>query len=80
MLVVANKNINRNVTATVKVPTMKATQELKNLLPAYGKQSKYQAGDGELKVDLAPSRVHVFEIDTPNIEQACEGRVYKQNL
>ena len=80
LLVVANKNINRNVTATVKVPTMKATQELKNLLPAYGKQSKYQAGDGELKVDLAPSRVHVFEIDTPNIEQACEGRVYKQNL
>ncbi len=80
LLVVGNKNINRNVTATVKVPTMKATQELKNLLPAYGKQSKYQAGEGELRVDLAPSRIHVFEIDTPDIEKASTGHVYKQNL
>lgn len=80
LLVVGNKNINRNVTATVKVPTMKATQELKNLLPAYGKQSKYQAAEGELRVDLAPSRIHVFEIDTPDIEKASTGHVYKQNL
>lgn len=80
LLVVGNKNINRNVTATVKVPTMKATQELKNLLPAYGKQSKYQAGESELRVDLAPSRIHVFEIDTPDIEKASTGHVYKQNL
>lgn len=80
LLVVGNKNINRNVTATVKVPTMKATQELKNLLPAYGKQSKYQASEGELRVDLAPSRIHVFEIDTPDIEKASAGHVYKQNL
>jgi len=79
LLVIGNKNINRNVTATVKVPTMKETQELKNLLPAYGKQSKYQAGEGEVKVDLGPSRIHVFEIDTPEIEKAS-NKVYKQNL
>ena len=79
LLVIGNKNINRNVTATVKVPTMKADQELKNLLPSYGKQSKYQAGESEIKVDLGPSRVHVFEIDTPEIEKFSD-KVYKQNL
>ena len=79
LLVIGNKNINRNVTETVKVPTMKETQELKNLLPAYGKQSKYQASEGEIKVDLGPSRIHVFEIDTPEIEKAS-NKVYKQNL
>ncbi len=55
LLVIGNKNINRNVTATVKVPTMKENQELKNLLPSYGGQSKYQAGEGDVKVDLGPS-------------------------
>lgn len=79
LLVIGNKNINRNVTATVKVPTMKESQELKNLLPAYGGQSKYQAGEGEVKVDLGPSRIHVFEIDTPDIEKASD-KVFKQNL
>jgi glycosidase len=79
LLVIGNKNINRNVTATVKVPTMKEGQELKNLLPSYGGQSKYQAGEGEVKVDLGPSRIHVFEIDTPDIEKASD-KVFKQNL
>lgn len=79
LLVVGNKNVNRNVTASIKVPTMKATQELKNLLPAYGKQSKFQVEENELKVDLAPARIHVFEIDTPEIEKNTD-KVYKQNL
>ena len=79
LLVVGNKNVNRNVTASIKVPTMKATQELKNLLPSYGKQSKFQVEENELKVDLAPARVHVFEIDTPEIEKNTD-KVYKQNL
>ena len=79
LLVVGNKNVNRNVTASIKVPTMKATQELKNLLPSYGKQSKFQVEENELKVDLAPARIHVFEIDTPEIEKNTDT-VYKQNL
>lgn len=79
LLVVGNKNVNRNVTASIKVPTMKATQELKNLLPSYGKQSKFQVEENELKVDLAPARIHVFEIDTPEIEKNTD-KVYKQNL
>lgn len=79
LLVVGNKNVNRNVTASIKVPTMKATQELKNLLPSYGKQSKFQVEENKLKVDLAPARIHVFEIDTPEIEKNTD-KVYKQNL
>lgn len=79
LLVVANKNVNRSVAAKIKVPTLKATQELNNLLPSYGKESILQARDNELNVDLGPARVHVFEIDTPNIENYCD-KIYKQNL
>ena len=79
LLVVANKNVNRSVAAKIKVPTLKATQELNNLLPSYGKESILQARDNELNVDLGPARVHVFEIDTPNIENYC-NKIYKQNL
>lgn len=79
LLVLANKNVNRNVTAKVKVPSLKANQKLENLLPKYGKNSKYQVAKGEINVDLGPARVHVFEIDTPSIETLTD-KVYKQNL
>lgn len=79
LLVVANKNVNRNVSCTINVPTLKASQELKNLLPSYGKKSAYQARNNQLAVNIAPARVHVFEIDTPKIENYSR-RIYKQNL
>ncbi len=79
LLVVANKNVNRSVAGKIKIPTLKANQELNNLLPSYGKESILQAKDNELCVDLGPARVHVFEIDTPNIENYCD-KIYKQNL
>ena len=43
MIVVANKNIDREVAAVVKVPTLKADQDIKNILPSYGKESILQA-------------------------------------
>lgn len=79
LLVVANKNVNRNVAGIIQVPTMKQGQELDNLLPSYGKESILQAMDNELRVDIAPGRIHVFEIDTPEIEQYSR-KVYKQNI
>jgi glycosidase len=79
LLVVANKNVNRPISGIIKVPTLKSNQELKNLLPSYGKKSLIQAKDGELAVELGPARVHVFEIDTPNIENYT-SKIYKQNL
>lgn len=78
LLVVANKNVNRPVACKVKVPTLKANQELKNLLPSYGKESTMQAAHNELSVELGPARVHVFEIDTPFIERYTK-KVYKQH-
>ena len=79
LLVVANKNVNRPVACKIKVPTLKAGQELKNLLPSYGKESILQAHDNELSVELGPARVHVFEIDTPNIENYT-NKIYRQNI
>ncbi len=79
LLVVANKNVNRPVACNIKVPTLKASQKLENLLPTYGKESIIQAKDGELAVELGPSRIHVFEIDTPQIENYT-NKIYKQNI
>ena len=79
LLVVANKNVNRNVACTIKVPTLKEDEKLNNLLPSYGKESIFQAKEGELAVNLGPARVHVFEINTPNIENYTR-KIYKQNI
>ncbi len=77
LLWVANKNVDRAVACTIKIPTLKADQQLDNMLPSYGHESIFQAKDGELKVDVGPARVHVFEIDTPDIENHTR-KVYKQ--
>ncbi len=78
ILVVANKNIDRNSSGTIKVPTLKADQKLENLLPSYGDESIIQADSGELHVDLGPARIHVFEIDTPFIENYSK-KIFKQH-
>ena len=77
LLTVANKNVNRAVACTIKIPTVKASQELDNLLPSYGQESIFQAADNELRVDVGASRTHVFEIDTPYIENYTD-KVYRQ--
>lgn len=78
LLIIANKNVNRHVACKVEVPTLKANQKLKNLLPSYGEESKFQVSQGEVSVDLGPGRIHVFEIDTPYIETYTR-KVYKQH-
>ena len=78
LLVVANKNIDRAVACKIKVPTLKAIQEHVNLLPSYGQESIFQTADNELRVDLGPARIHVFEIDTPFIESYSK-KVFKQH-
>lgn len=78
LLVLANKNVNRNVACKVQVPTLRENQKLVNLLPAYGEESKFQVSKGEIAVDLAPGRIHVFEIETPYIETYTK-QVYKQH-
>ena len=78
LLVIANKNVNRNVSCKISVPSLKANQQLKNLLPTYGQESKFQVSQGEVAVDLGPARIHVFEIETPYIEKYTKN-VYKQH-
>ncbi len=80
ILVVANKNPNRNVTGIIEIPGLKEDQKLKNLIPEYGEPSEFQVSKGELRVNLAPADAYVFEIDTPNIEQDCKGHAFRQKV
>ena len=78
LLIVANKNPNRNVTGIIEIPGLNENQELKNLVPDYGEKSRFQVSKDELRVDLSPADAYVFEINTPNIEQDRKGHVFKQ--
>ncbi len=80
ILVVANKNPNRNVTGIIEIPGLKKTQKLVNMVPDYGEKSEFQVFENELKVNLAPADAYVFEIDTPNIEQDRKGHAYRQKV
>lgn len=80
ILVVANKNPNRNVTCKIQIPGLKENQKLENMIPEYGDTSEFQVSENELSVNLAPADAYVFEIDTPNIEQDRKGHVFKQKL
>ncbi len=78
LLVLANKDINRNISCQVSVPTLKENQKLENLLPSYGEKSEFQVSSGVVSMNLGPGRIHVFEIDTPYIENYTKN-VYKQH-
>lgn len=79
ILVIANRNINERQKAVVEVPGLSASEKLQNLLPSYGENSTLQADDNKINIDLGPSRIHVFEINTPNIETSGL-EVLRQNL
>ena len=69
LLVVGNRNVNKRNSGKFNLRDITKGQQLKDLTLPYGKQKSYfQTENGELKVDLAPSRIHVFEISAPNIE------------
>lgn len=79
LLVVANRDVNSRQTGSIEVPGLSENQKLSNLFASYGENSTLQAADGKINVDLGPGRIHLFEIDTPNIEQSGL-EVLKQNL
>ncbi|MEW5820447.1 MAG: hypothetical protein AB1782_09680 [Cyanobacteriota bacterium] len=79
LLVIANKDINARHIGKIKVPTLKGSQPLNDIVPVYGAKSRLAVQEGSVAVDLAPGRVHVFEIDTPNI-LANVQEAYRQNL
>ncbi len=77
-VVLANKDVNYPVACKVRIPTLKSNQKLKNLLPKYGQESKFQVSENEISAVIGAGRIHVFEIDTPNIEM-YSNKVYKQH-
>ena len=80
ILVVANKNPNRNVTGIIEIPGLKKEQKLENMVPDYGQKSEFQVEENELKVNLAPADAYVFEIDTPHIEYERKDHAYRQKI
>lgn len=80
ILVVANKNPNRNVTGIIEIPGLKETQKLENMAPEYGETSEFQVSENELRVNLAPADAYVFEIDTPNLENDRKEHAFKQKV
>lgn len=70
LLVVANRDVNSRQSGIINIPGLSKNQSLKNLFKSYGESSEFQANDGNLVVNLGSGRVHLFEIDTPNIEKS----------
>ncbi len=70
LLVVANRDVNSRQGGIINVPGLKENQKLTNLFKSYGEDSTIQADNDKLNVDLGPGRIHLFEIDTPDIENS----------
>ena len=79
LLVVANRDVNARQAGVIDIPDLKSNQKLTNLFKSYGDNSEFQVSDGKLTADLGPGRIHLFEIDTPNIEKSGL-KVFKQNV
>lgn len=79
LLVVANRNVNRRQSGKISIPTLNVNQQLNGLLPKYSDINKVEVQNEAMAVDLAPSRIQVYEIDTPHIE-ISGVKVYKQNI
>ncbi len=79
LLVVANRDVNSKQSGSIQIPGLKENQKLQNMFKSYGENSTFQPADGALNVELGKGRVHLFEIDTPDIENSGL-EVYKQKL
>ena len=79
LLVIANKDINARHIGKVVIPTLADNQQLQDLVPGYGAKSRIAIQNKAVSVDLAPGRVHVFEINTPDLLNQVKD-TYRQNL
>ncbi|MBQ3642373.1 hypothetical protein II906_10695 [bacterium] len=70
LVVIANRDVNDKQTGIVNIPGLNKNQKLQNLFKSYGQDSEFQANDGNIAVNLGAGRIHMFEIDTPNIEKS----------
>lgn len=79
LVVIANRDVNSRQGGSVNVPGLLDSQKLNNLFPTTGEESTLQAAEGRINVDLGPGRIHMFEVNTPNIESSGL-EVLKQKL
>lgn len=79
LIVIANRDVNARQGGTIEIPGLSGFQKLNNLFPTTGEQSILQADEGKINVDLGPGRIHLFEVNTPDIEKSGL-EVLKQNL
>ena len=70
LVVIANRDVNNKETGIVNVPGLSANQKLKNIFKSYGEDSEIQANDGNIAVNLGAGRIHMFEVNTPDIEKS----------
>ena len=69
-MVIANRDVNARQAGSIEIPGLKESQKLTNLFKSYGEDSELQSANGEIKADLGTGRIHLFEIDTPDIEKS----------
>lgn len=79
LVVVANRDVNTRQSGMIEIPNLSSNQKLTNLFKSYGDNSEFQVEDGKLITDLGAGRIHIFEVNTPNIENSGL-EVYKQKL
>lgn len=64
VLVLANKNVNAEERALIRIPSLKVNQKLKNIAPDYGDKSMFIVDDGQIHAyPLAPGRFYMFDIE-----------------
>jgi len=79
LLAIANKDVNSRQYGKIDIPGLSPLQDMNDIPPSYGILSGYAARKDAVEVNLGPGRFHLFEINTPDIEQQSK-EVYKQNL
>ena len=83
LITIANHDVNSRQHVKVEIPGLSASQQLDDLSPKYGSGSEWKAENNVIDIDLGPAQAHIFEVNTPNLEQdikAQGGEVLQQYL
>ena len=83
LITIANHDVNSRQHVKVEIPGLSASQQLNDLSPKYGSGSEWKAENNAIDIDLGPAQAHIFEVNTPNLEQdikAQGGEVLQQYL
>ena len=81
LITIANHDVNSRQHVKVEIPGLSASQVLDDLAPKYGTGSSWKAENNAIDIDLGPAQAHIFEVNTPNLENdiiASGGEVLHQ--